>query len=63
MKLNKGYYQYLIERMAKVLLREKNKIAQTLDKELKECGKSFGYANNDIDIVITFRKKKGSDKE
>lgn len=65
MKLNKSYYQSIIEQLSKILLKEKNKIAQKLDREFKEYGYAIGYCTEDLDIRIEFRKKhkKDSDKE
>ena len=60
-KLDKSYYQYLIEDLSKALLREKNKLAQILDKELKEWGKSIGYSSKEVDITITFKKRGGKE--
>lgn len=36
MKLDKEYYQNLIEQLSKALLKEKNKISQILDKEFAD---------------------------
>lgn len=57
MKLNKSYYQYLIEDLSKALLKEKNKLAQILDTEFKEDRLSRIYETNELDIIITFKKK------
>lgn len=57
MKLDKRYYQDILEQMAKRLLIDKNKMAQQLDKELKDYGLTFNYESEDLDIKITFRKK------
>lgn len=57
MKLDKRYYQDILEQMAKRLLIDKNRIAQQLDKELKDSGLTFTYESNDLDIRITFKKK------
>ena len=57
MKLDKRYYQDILEEMAKRLLKERNRISQLLDKNLKESGLSFYYESNDLDIKITFKKK------
>ena len=57
MKLDKRYYQNLLEQMGKRLLIDKNKIAQQLDKELKDSGLTFTYETNELDIKINFKKK------
>lgn len=57
MKLNKSYYQYLIEDLSKALLKEKNRLAQILDTEFKEDKLSRIYETNELDIIITFKKK------
>lgn len=57
MKLNKSYYQYLIEDLSKALLKEKNRLAQILDTEFKEDRLSRIYETNELDIIITFKKK------
>ena len=57
MKLDKAYYQNLIEQLSKVLLKEKNKISQILDKEFNYGYKAIGYSTNELDIRIEFKKK------
>ena len=57
MKLDKRYYQDILEQMAKRLLIDKNRISQQLDKELKDSGLTFTYETNDLDIKISFKKK------
>ena len=57
MKLDKRYYQDILEEMAKRLLKERNRMSQLLDKNLKESGLTFYYESNDLDIKITFKKK------
>lgn len=64
MKLNKGYYQSIIEQLSKILLKEKNKISQELDRGMKEYGYAIRYCTEDLDIRIEFKKKKkDGDKE
>ena len=63
MKLNKSYYQYLIEDLSKALLREKNRLAQILDTEFKDDKLSRLYETNELDIIITFKKKREYDNE
>lgn len=58
MKLNKSYYQYLIEDLSKALLKEKNRLAQILDTEFKEDRLSRIYETNELDIIITFKKRR-----
>ena len=58
MKLNKSYYQYLIEDLSKALLKEKNRLAQILDTEFKEDKLSRLYETNELDIIITFKKRR-----
>lgn len=56
--MNKKYYQQLLEEMAKELLKEKNKLSQILETNVKKYKThSIGYNTNDLDIVITFREK------
>ena len=57
MKLDKRYYQDILEEMAKRLLKDRNRMSQLLDKNLKDCGLTFYYESNDLDIKITFKKK------
>jgi hypothetical protein len=38
-------------------LKEKNKISQKLDRELKDYGYSIVYETKDLNIVIQFKKK------
>ena len=57
MKLDKRYYQVILEQMAKRLLIDKNRIAQQLDKKLKDSGLTFTYETNDLDINLSFKKK------
>ena len=57
MKLDKRYYQDILEQMSKRLLIDKNRIAQQLDKELKDSGLTFTYESNELDIKIHFKKK------
>lgn len=57
MKLNKSYYQYLIEDLSKTLLKEKNRLAQILDTEFKDNSLSRLYETNELEIIITFKKK------
>lgn len=58
MKLDKGYYRLVIEELSKLLLKEKNKLSQILEQEMKEYGRGFGYSTNYLDIEIIFRKKR-----
>lgn len=57
MKLDKRYYQDILEEMAKRLLKDRNRMSQLLDKNLKDSGLTFIYESNDLDIKITFKKK------
>lgn len=59
MKLDKGYYRAVIEELSKLLLKEKNKLSQILEKEMKEYGRGFGYSTDYLDISIMFKKKVG----
>lgn len=59
--MNKKYYQQLLEEMAKKLLKEKNKLSQLLETNVKKYKThSIGYSTDDLDIVITFIEKRGS---
>lgn len=57
MKLDKRYYQDILEEMAKRLLKDRNRMSQLLDKNLKDSGLTFIYESNDLDVKITFKKK------
>ena len=58
--MNKKYYQQLLEEMAKELLKEKNKLSQLLETNVKKYKThSIGYSTDDLDIVITFKEKRG----
>ena len=57
MKLDKRYYQDILEEMAKRLLKDRNRMSQLLDKNLKDSGLTFYYESNDLDVKITFKKK------
>lgn len=59
MKLNKKYYQYLIEEMAKKLLKQKNGLAQMFYTQIKMYKThSIGYSTDDLDIIITIKERK-----
>lgn len=62
--MNKKYYQQLLEEMAKELLKEKNKLSQILETNVKKYKThSIGYSTDDLDIVITFKQKRKKEQE
>ena len=62
--MNKKYYQQLLEEMAKELLKEKNKLSQILETNVKKYKThSIGYSTDDLDVVITFKQKRKKEQE
>lgn len=59
--MNKKYCQETIEGLSKVLLNDKNKIAQDLEIKLKNKNDMYGiaYSNDKIYIQIEFKLKEG----
>ena len=59
--MNKKYCQETIEGLSKVLLNDKSKIAQDLEKKLKNKNDThkIAYSNDKIYIQIEFKLKEG----
>ena len=62
MKLDKRYYCEVIEELSKLLLKNKDKLSQILEEEMKEeeghkIRYFTDYLTDYLDISITFEKK------
>ncbi len=59
--MNKKYCQETIEGLSRVLLNDKNKIAQDLERKLKNKNDmhEIAYSNDKIYIQIEFKLKEG----
>ena len=62
MKLNKKYYSQVLEELAKLINKDKNKLAQILEHQLKNYSHKFEWSTDEVVIQLSFYKIPGKER-